>query len=458
MRSDARTPPPICRPQFRSGLNGSFLAACADRRTSAARPLSREVDDGRSSSPDRPVGAESEGREIVGVELTAARALRTLAGASAASDGLIGVLPGEQSELGEHISAAVRRNVAVYRLIPIESLDFEVGVIVRQVLATAGARREVLSDGEQADVAKVGEQRASQSIPVDDVLRAWRIAVEAAIDYVCEVARLKDAGESQLLEFVRHVLRWSDLALVAMTRVYRRAELAVEDAADERHAEFVRGTLLGTVPSAELRMKAEVYGLDPGGDYVAMRARLDRDMSQRQLEKAVGFHDPQRGPRGLCAFVDGEIIGFMTEAPPGDLDGIIGFGPPRPLERLSESYRLAARALVTAQACGLQGAYDIASLGLRPAVAMDADVGEALRRRYLQPLAAANSAAELMATLRSYLACGMHVERTATRLFVHQNTVRYRIARFEELTGASLGDIEVLLEVWWALELSAMRL
>ncbi|WP_198528225.1 helix-turn-helix domain-containing protein, partial [Mycobacteroides abscessus] len=52
----------------------------------------------------------------------------------------------------------------------------------------------------------------------------------------------------------------------------------------------------------------------------------------------------------------------------------------------------------------------------------------------------------------------LHVERTATKLFVHQNTVRYRIARFEELTGTSLGDTEVLLEVWWALELSAMHL
>jgi DNA-binding PucR family transcriptional regulator len=81
-----------------------------------------------------------------------------------------------------------------------------------------------------------------------------------------------------------------------------------------------------------------------------------------------------------------------------------------------------------------------------------------LRRRYLEPLAAANSTSELIETLRTYLACGMHVERTATRLFVHQNTVRYRIARVEELTGTSLADIEVLCEVWWALELSAMDL
>ena len=96
------------------------------------------------------------------------------------------------------------------------------------------------------------------------------------------------------------------------------------------------------------------------------------------------------------------------------------------------------------------------SLGLRAAVAADGDVGEALCARYLEPLAGGSSASELMATLRAYLACGMHVESTAERLFVHQNTVRYRLARFEELTGASLREPQVAFEVWWALERSAM--
>jgi DNA-binding PucR family transcriptional regulator len=51
-----------------------------------------------------------------------------------------------------------------------------------------------------------------------------------------------------------------------------------------------------------------------------------------------------------------------------------------------------------------------------------------------------------------YLECGMHVERTAEKLVVHPNTVRYRIGRFEELTDASLRDVSVAGEVWWALQ------
>lgn len=228
--------------------------------------------------------------------------------------------------------------------------------------------------------------------------------------------------------------------------------------ADERRAGFVRECLLGAVSAVELRIQAAMYGLDPSGEYVAVRARLDEDVTRHHAELTPRLPDPTQNGRGLCAVVDGDLAGFFIEPPPRNVDGVVGFGPPRPLERLGESYRLAARALATAQACNLRGAHDIASLGLRSAVAMDADVGELLRERYLEPLTAGGFGDDLIATLRAYLACGMRVESTATRLFVHQNTVRYRLARFEELTGANLRETMALVELWWALELAAMRL
>jgi DNA-binding PucR family transcriptional regulator len=132
-------------------------------------------------------------------------------------------------------------------------------------------------------------------------------------------------------------------------------------------------------------------------------------------------------------------------------------GPARALDRLAESFRLATRALDTADGFGLTGIHDIAGLGLRAAIAADRDVSDVLRDRYLDPLRESGSAAELVASLREYFACGMHVERAAERMFVHQNTVRYRIARFEELTGVSLRDPGVAFEVWWALERAAME-
>jgi DNA-binding PucR family transcriptional regulator len=37
------------------------------------------------------------------------------------------------------------------------------------------------------------------------------------------------------------------------------------------------------------------------------------------------------------------------------------------------------------------------------------------------------------------------------------NTLRYRLARFEELTGARLADPMCALELWWSLEYAALE-
>ena len=50
-----------------------------------------------------------------------------------------------------------------------------------------------------------------------------------------------------------------------------------------------------------------------------------------------------------------------------------------------------------------------------------------------------------------YLRNGSRLEATRQQLFLHTNTVRYRLARFESITGCSLRDYDALAQVWWAL-------
>jgi DNA-binding PucR family transcriptional regulator len=45
----------------------------------------------------------------------------------------------------------------------------------------------------------------------------------------------------------------------------------------------------------------------------------------------------------------------------------------------------------------------------------------------------------------------MSVGRAAARLHVHPNTLRYRLARVEALTGARFDDPDCVCELWWAL-------
>ena len=50
----------------------------------------------------------------------------------------------------------------------------------------------------------------------------------------------------------------------------------------------------------------------------------------------------------------------------------------------------------------------------------------------------ASPLAPLLETLQSYFAVNMNVAEAALRLNVHRNTVRYRLARIEELLGMRL--------------------
>lgn len=51
---------------------------------------------------------------------------------------------------------------------------------------------------------------------------------------------------------------------------------------------------------------------------------------------------------------------------------------------------------------------------------------------------------ELFETLQCYFACGMDAARTAERLFVHKNTVRYRIQQCQEILHLDLSDGEAV--------------
>lgn len=367
-------------------------------------------------------------------------------------------LLGEHQRLVPLIGDAVVSSLPVFRAVPREELESGIQLQVQWVLSAAGNGRTDFTDNDRAAFAAAGERQQRWGIPLDDMIHAWRIGVETLATAARKAARRTAAGNGGPWRFTESMLVRSAAALSETVGAYRRAELDAAEALDTGRTRFVQEVLLGLVPGIELRARAEMYGLDPASEYVAVRACLHDGMTRRDVEHGLGLGSQVGQRRGLCAVVDGGVAGLLVEAPPRDIDGAVGYGPARPLEQLADSYRLAARALVTVQACKMTGAYDLESLGLRAAVAVDTDVGTVLRRRYLEPLAVGGSAEDLTATLRAYLACGMHVESTATRLFVHQNTVRYRLARFEELTGTSLRDTEVLLELWWALELSAMHI
>lgn len=60
---------------------------------------------------------------------------------------------------------------------------------------------------------------------------------------------------------------------------------------------------------------------------------------------------------------------------------------------------------------------------------------------------------ETLPTLRAYVECSLSIKRTAEKLHVHENTMRYRIGRVEEITGLKLDSSRNVFELVLALTL-----
>ena len=82
-----------------------------------------------------------------------------------------------------------------------------------------------------------------------------------------------------------------------------------------------------------------------------------------------------------------------------------------------------------------------------------ASVLRSFRERLLGPLLAYDDQhrAELLPTLREFLACSGSWNACAVRMYVHVNTVRYRIRRIEELTGRDLSRLDDQVDFFLAL-------
>ena len=84
-----------------------------------------------------------------------------------------------------------------------------------------------------------------------------------------------------------------------------------------------------------------------------------------------------------------------------------------------------------------------------------ASVLRSFRERLLGPLLAYDDQhrAELLPTLREFLACSGSWNACAARMYVHVNTVRYRIRRIEELTGRDLSSLDDQVDFFLALRI-----
>lgn len=276
--------------------------------------------------------------------------------------------------------------------------------------------------------------------------------VRVTMEYFEEVVPLAARSEEQLMALTVGILKYSrDLAFAAATAYANaaeargtwdsRMEASVVDAVvrgDNGPALLSRAAALNwdTTAPATVVVGTPTRGFTgDDGHTDSMRANQGvRNIALRHGRAALtGVHGTW-----LVSIVSGELTAtnkFLRDLMTAFADSVVVIGPTAPM--LTAAHHSAREALAAMNAApGWTGVpRPVSARELLPERALlgDASAVTALHTDVMQPLADAGPT--LIETLDAYLDCGGAIEACARKLFVHPNTVRYRLKRITEFTG-----------------------
>jgi hypothetical protein len=365
-------------------------------------------------------------------------------------DALLRQLLDSRAELAERVVERIRTEMPQgFAGVPVEEQRAGIEAAIEMIVGMRLGGEHPTTAASARILREIGERRARQGVPVDDLLRAWRMGIEEATNYGRELAATTDAAPNELFDLFQEAFALADEAMVSTASGHRRDSSG--DGEGDRRGALVRGAVLGRLGPAELHSGFVAFALDPLATYRVFRARTGGKADAEAINLALESGEGSSERTGLAAQFEREIIGFSCgELPRGEFD-LVAIGPERLPAELPDSFRTAGRVLGAAERFGLAGVHDLATAGLHAAVIESPELGSALCERLVAPIMAMPGGSEVLASVSAWLACGMRTDPAAERLFVHPNTVRYRLRRYEELTGVDLRETEDAFRVWWAL-------
>lgn len=278
----------------------------------------------------------------------------------------------------------------------------------------------------------------TRSISLQHTLQLVRVVVDVVEEHADRLAA--PGGERDLLEAV---LRYSREVAFSAAEVYARAA-EMRGAWDARLEALVVDALLRGDVDDSLRSRVAALGWSGRGRTLVVvgttASPLD-DVRTSDLRRATrrAADDALVGIQGdrLVVFLGGtgDLREAATSLIPRFGPGPVVLGPTG--DDLADAARSARAALagLAAVAAWPQAPRPVLADDLLPERVLvgDASAREVLVRQAYVPLLA--STGSLLETLTAYLAAGRSLEAAARTLYVHPNTVRYRLRRVAEVTG-----------------------
>jgi hypothetical protein len=304
---------------------------------------------------------------------------------------------------------------------------------------------------------ELGRGEARQGRSMEALLSAYRVGARVAWRELSATAVGAGLAADTIARFAEMVFAFID-ELSAASVAGHADELATTGRVRQRYLDRLSQQLLAGEPTETLRASAEKAGWEPPATLTAvvvpesqtrgLTARFGRSTLQLS-EELPGVEAAEALAVLLVPDLDGRARGQLRSALQGRRALV---GPARPWTAVRSSYRRALRARNLSVPDDVD-VVDTEDHLVELVLTADRDAAEDLRRQVLAPLAGLrpSTAERLTETLRSWVLHRGQREAVAADLFVHAQTVRYRMTQLRDLYGERLDDPHTILELAIAL-------
>ncbi|MCW2785047.1 MAG: hypothetical protein JWP74_1564 [Marmoricola sp.] len=373
-------------------------------------------------------------REAMALRLPANLATQMRQGMSGVAEQVVTAVIGEvpsyrdpfQGQMGRTIEIAV--SVALDGFLDLASRDegIDVGEQIETVMEAAYA---------------LGRGEARSGRTMDALAQAYRVGARVAWREMSTAAVNSGLEATMLARLAELVFAYIDELSDASVSGHAD-ELATSGRLRQRRLDRLAVRLVEGSPEADLIAAAERADWDPSPQLTAVALPEAKFRSLRSRVDPKALHVPEE----VAALeLDSGLTVLLVPIGPGrprkamlrvlaEAEAVVG--PPRPWAAVRGSYLR----VVQAHRLGLTGDTDRHLADL--ITGADQDARADLRARVLAPLAdvSAASRAKLTETLRAWLLHQGRRDDVAAALFVHPQTVRYRMGQLRDLYGDQLTD------------------
>ncbi len=331
-----------------------------------------------------------------------------------------------RGQMGRNIEVAVKVALDGFLDLAARSEGIDAGDQIEDVLEAAYA---------------LGRGEARSGRTMDALASAYRVGARVAWRDMSAVAVKADLPATAIARLAELVFAYIDELSDASVSGHAD-ELATSGRLRQRRLERLAARLLDGEPEAEVAAAAERADWKPPPALIAVILPEARIRSVRVHLEARTLHVPEDAP-GLDLESGSSLLLVPVTAKHSrkvlvrvlaDVEALIG--PARPWVEVRASYLR----VLQAHRLGLGGDTDLHLARL--VVGADADGLADLRSRVLAPLSdlTATSRDKLTETLRAWLVHQGRRDDIAEALFVHPQTVRYRMTQLRDLYGEQLRD------------------